>query len=54
MRANPLTYGLSALKSAIIPGAQEPFRIATSFAVIAACAAGAFFMCAVSVKGDRA
>jgi ABC-2 type transport system permease protein len=54
MRANPLTYGLSALKSAIIPGAQEPFRMATSFAVIAGCAAAAFVACSISVKGDKA
>lgn len=54
MRANPLTYGLSSLKMAIIPEAHEPISMATAFSVIGLCALGAFLLCAVSVKGDKA
>ncbi|MBI2923713.1 MAG: ABC transporter permease [Planctomycetes bacterium] len=54
MRANPLTYGLSALKSAVIPGAAEPFAAGVAVAVIAACAAAAFVACAATVRGEGA
>ena len=53
MRANPMTYGLSAVRTAMMPGDPGPFGIGVSMAVIGACALAAFVACAATIRGER-
>lgn len=53
MRANPMTYGLSAVRTAMMPSDPGPFGLGLSLAVIGACALVAFVACAATVGGER-
>lgn len=54
MRANPLTYGLSAVRSAVMPADPGPFGVPLAIGVISACAFAAFVACAATIRGEKA
>ncbi|NUN48520.1 MAG: ABC transporter permease [Candidatus Brocadiae bacterium] len=53
MRLNPLTWGLSAVRTALTPSDPGPFPLPLSLAVVTGCAILAVLACALTIRSEK-